>query len=355
MSRETSLAILLAGLCARGALAQADLKMQAPEGERLPPWIAVQVSDPDDPKVKAYAARQKVRVQLEREMNKIRADYFRAKRTDIRQAGIMKLRTYNDPVIYPSLLKLFLHDGNDVRFAMLDHLAQQQNDEADTVIAWGAIFDLDPKFRGAATQRLLTRLNETGAVSGRIQTVIAEGLRRNANDEVTAAAKLAQTLHLVEAIPMLINAQIQGSQVAGSSGGDGDDHSLAWIEVGTQQAFVADLTPVVGNSAVAFDPKIGVVTEGVVLRVIDANVVTYRTEVHNSLIGLSSAAWGRPTEQLGWDNAAWDRWYIDEFKPYWAAKMAKEKAEAKAKADSHPAAPTAPPPADAPPPPPSKG
>jgi len=35
-------------------------------------------------------------------------------------------------------------------------------------------------------------------------------------------------------------------------------------------AFVSDLQPVVGNSAVAFDPTVSVITDGTFLRVIDA-------------------------------------------------------------------------------------
>ena len=70
------------------------------------------------------------------------------------------------------------------------------------------------------------------------------------------------------------------------------DGALADILVATQQAFVQDLQPVVGDSAVGFDPELGVVTSGTILRVMGAYVVTYRTEVHNSLVGLSSRAWG---------------------------------------------------------------
>jgi hypothetical protein len=72
----------------------------------------------------------------------------------------------------------------------------------------------------------------------------------------------------------------------------------------------------VGDSAVAFDPTISVITEGTILRVIDAVVVTYRYEVHNALVGLASQGWGRPTDHLGFDNAAWRKWYADEFVPY---------------------------------------
>src|SRR5262249_9087404 len=138
------------------------------------------------------------------------------------------------------------------------------------------------------------------------------GLRTGTDDELGVAAHLASGLGLVEAIPMLISAQLGGGGTqVGSAGGDGDEHSLAWILVGTQQAFVSALQPVVGNSAVAFDPQVSVVTEGTILRVIDAVVVTYRYEVHNALVDLSSKAWGQSTYKLGWDNPAWRKWYKD--------------------------------------------
>lgn len=334
MTSAARAALLTVVSLAGTALAQSD--MAFPQGERVPAWVAVQVSDPDDPRMKAYAAQQKVRVKLEKELSRLRFDYFRTKKTDIRQAGILKLRQYKDPAIFPSLIKLFEREGDDVRTAILDHLADQRSDEADTCIAWGAVFDRDPTYRGAAAERVVRRTREAGNVSTRIQSVIAEGLGRSDSTELASAAQLAQTLKLVEAIPMLINAQIGGSTTVGS-GGNGDEHSLAWIEIGTQEAFVADLTPVVGDSAVGFDPTIGVVTEGVVLRVIDAVVITYRLEVHNALVGLSSEAWGRPTASLGWNNDEWRRWYTQDFKPFLAAKKASDTAAARAKGKETPA------------------
>ena len=327
-------AIVLVLSVAGSALAQSGMMQPTTGGdEHVPPWIAVQIADPQDPKVQAYAAQQRVRIETERELNKLRVKYFQTKKTDVRQAGILKLREFTDPAVYPSLLKLFEREGDDVRSAILDHLADQKTEQADTTIAWGAVFDKDPKFRAAAAERLQKRMRQTPDVSASVQTVIAEGLRRDGNDSMTAAAQLAQGLNLYAAIPMLINAQIGGggTQVqTGGGGGDGES-SLAWIMVGTQEAFVADLTPVVGDAAVAFDPTIGVVTEGVVLRVVNATVITYRTEIHSALIGLGSAGWDRRAD-FGWDNPRWGKWYNEELKPYLAEKQARQKAEANAKA-----------------------
>lgn len=265
-----------------------------------------------------YVAQQKTRSAMERELRKIRADYFRSIRNkQIRQAGIVKLREYTDPVIYPSLIEIFARDGDDVRGAILDHLIDQQNDDADTVVAWTAIFDKDKNYRALAAGRLQQRIAQAGGPTRRIKSVVAEGLRRTRDDEIASAAQLAQMLRLAEAIPMLINAQVS----ARGGGSSRRESSLAWILVGQQQAFVADLTPVVGNSAVAFDPQLAVVTSGTVLRVIDAVVVTYRVDVHNALVGLTSDLWGRPTAHLGYDGDAWAKWYRNEFLPYWKARQ----------------------------------
>ena len=322
--------VLVAGLVAPRAGAQATVDTRpASSGGAVPAWVAAQIQDPDDPRVPEYARRQKRRVELEKELFKIRAEYFRnIRNTEIRQIGIHKLRAYTQPVLYESLLKIFKGEGMDVRGAVLDILADQKNDEADTVLTWGAIFDDSKEFREAAQKRLQRRIHEDGVTAtARIKSVIAEGLRTGTQEELGAAAQLAAGLGIVEAIPMLISAQLGGT-VTGQGGGDNNEHSLAWIEIGTQQAYVSDLTPVVGDSAVGFDPTVSVVTDGVVLRVIDAVVITYLYDVHNALVDLSSKAWGQSTYKLGFDQPAWRKWYTEEFLPDQAKKAEAAKAAA---------------------------
>lgn len=318
---------MAAGAAAQAAWAQATIDVRpTPAGGQAGGVVGSLI--PDDPRVKEYARQQKMRVEIERELYKLRADYFRnIRNTEIRQAGIAKLRQYTDPVIYPSLIKIFGREEMDVRTAILDMLADARNDEADTTLTWSAIFDRDPKYRDAAATRLQRRMSENGGQpTPRIKSVIAEGLKSPLDDELKAAAQLADTLSLYEAIPMLISAQLGGGTTVGSAGGGGDE-ALAYILVGTQTAFVSDLEPVVGDSAVAFDPQLSVITEGTVLRVIDATVVTYRTEVHNALVRMSSRAWGRSTEHLGWDIPAWRRWYAEEFVPHMRTQQAAAKAD----------------------------
>ncbi len=322
---------MLAALACAPALAQT---LTAPQSTGRTMSVVEAPPDPDSPQGRALAQAGKKRKELERELYRLRATYFRnIRNVEIRQAGLAKLREYTDPAVFPSLLKIFKRDKEDVRGTILDMLAEQKSDEADATLAWSAVTDEDPWFRDAAADRLVRRAREAGGEpSVYVKSVIATGLKSELNREINAAANLAQALNLIEAIPMLINAQVQGTTAQVGAGGRSGESALAYILVGTQTAFVADLEPVVADSAVAFDPTLGVVTEGVVLRVLDAVVVTYRTEVHSSLVGLSSRAWGRPTNGLGWDVPAWHDWYTREFKPYWDAKEAQREAEADAPA-----------------------
>jgi len=304
--------------------APAPVDVPAPDGDKA--WEAQFAPDPESPIARKYAEAQKRKLAIEREFKLIRAKHFRGIRgTELRQAGIAKLKQYSEPAIFPSMLEIFGPEGPDVQNALLDHWSDLNLDEADATITWAAIFDKDKDFRAAAKQRLLAKAHANdGKVSNRIKSVIAIGLKRERTSEVVAAAELARDLRLFDAIPMLIAAQTVG-QVSGGAGGtsvglgneSNSDAALAYIVVGTQVAFVSDLTPVVGDNAVAFDPTLAVATEGVVMRVIDAFVVTYRIEVNSALIGLANAGWdGRSTAPLGWNGRAWREWYAKEFLPY---------------------------------------
>jgi hypothetical protein len=287
-------------------------------------WEAQFAPDPESPIAKKYAEAQRRKLATERELKLIRAKHFRNIRgTEMRQAGIAKMTQYTEPVLFPSMLEIFGGEGADVQTALLNHWSDLNLDEADATIAWAAIFSKDKDFRAAAKKSLMDKAAKNeGHVSNRVKSVIAIGLKKERTSEVVAAAQLAGDLRLFDAIPMLIAAQAVGQASGGAAGfnngnPEGDDSALAYIMVGTQVAFVSDLTPVVGDSAVAFDPTLAVATEGVVMRVIDAFVVTYRIEVNNALVGLANAGWdGRNTAPLGWNGRAWREWYTKEFVPY---------------------------------------
>ena len=52
------------------------------------------------------------------------------------------------------------------------------------------------------------------------------------------------------------------------------------------------------------------------MRVVDAVVVIYRTEIHRSLVAMTTDNWGRPTDYLGYDINAWWSWYNTQYVPY---------------------------------------
>lgn len=289
-----------------------------------------------DPVVEAFKEMQRRAKPLERELRIIRAKYIRGIRNvEIRQAGIHKLREFTDPASFPLMLDIFRND-EDVRLALMRHLSDMKTEEADATLAWTAVYDESKAVRQVASDTLTERFAKEEVSMG-VQTVVAQGLRSSKDSVLSASASLAQVLKLYEAIPMMINAQIGGGGTSARVGGGGDG-ALAYILVGKQQTFVSDLTPVVGDSAVAFDPTLSVLTEGVILRVIDAVVLTYRVEVHRALVGLSSAGWGQPTDDLGWDQRKWHEWAKAELPAIIARRDAKLQ-ETAAKATAHPAAP----------------
>lgn len=283
----------------------------------LPEWMQRFVPEVDSPAAKAYAKAQKTRAQTEKELKQLRAKYFRQTRNlETRQVGFSKLHEYTDAALYPTLIEIFGTESTDVRDALLDHFAAMKTDEADASLAWCAVMHADKGMRQAATSRIQKRVAEAGKASHRVETIIATGLKQTNTGKVVAAAQLANALKLYQAIPMMISAQV--TQSGGPTvADDGGEAALAYILVGQQQTFVSDLTPIVGDSAVGFDPTLSVLTEGTVMRIIDAVVVTYRTEVHFALVDLSTQGWGgQSTAHLGWDNNAWRAWYAGEFKPY---------------------------------------
>ncbi len=310
--------LAIAGV-AHPAAAQPATRTTVETGDSVPEWLRAHIPNPDDPRYQEWAAQQKQRRELERELQRLRATYFRDVRAvERRQVGIAELRKYTEPFAYPSLLEVFKRDGRDVRTAILDMLEDQATDEADATLAWVAVFDHDPTLKADAEERLLKRIAKAGEVSDRVKLVLAGGLQRDRNADAASAAGIIRTLRLHDMIPLLIASQVRGDTRGAT---EARNSSLGWIVIGQQIAFVSDLTPVVADSAVGFDPTLSVVTEGVVLRVIDAVVVTYRVEVHNALVGLTSELWGRSTAGLGWDRQAWMRWYDTEFLPHMRARQ----------------------------------
>lgn len=316
-------AILCSASLAFTALAGDD---PAP-GDAPPAWV----NGLQPAKKKLIADKMKTatqrRADMERDLKKLRFDYFRQSKGDkVRAEGLEKLKAYTDPIIFPAMIEIFRTESMDVRQAVMDHLAAQKNDAGDAALAWIAVYDKDEAMRGSARERLMGNVKDTAApVSDAVKIVIYTGLTKGSDEEMSAAARAGNVLNIAEAIPWLINTQAGGQ--AAQVGDNSTNHQLAWIMVARQVAFVSDLTPVVGPSAVAFDPQLSVVNEGTLLRVIDATVVTYHIDINRELIDLSSRLYEQPTRGLGWNLPAWREWYTKDFKPYWTQKLADQKRE----------------------------
>lgn len=271
----------------------------------------------------------KTRVESEKQMKTIRFKYFGTKAVkEIRQAGVAELRKVTEPAAFPSMLEIFRDEQPDVLKAVCDHLADLKTDQSLTTLSYAAIYEKKPEFRKLAADALKSVIDTTHTTPDGVHTVIASGLDSQSYAWRGDAARLAVSLKLVEAIPAMIAAQLSGA------GGGGAGGYIAWIAIGTQHAYVADLDPVVGNGSVAFDPVPGVVTDGCVLAINDAVVVQYNVGVHDALVGFTSGLSGEDTSRLGWNPRKWQAWYAGTLVP----KLNQPKADPKTTKPGNPTA-----------------
>jgi hypothetical protein len=287
------------------------------DGAVPPSWVIAEMADQDSEAVRVYRQRQAELRKVERELRRLNAMYFRTRHEETRQIGMYRLREYTDPVSFPAMLEVFEDSGEDVRGAVLDHLASLEDADADTTLAWAAVFGADEGWRADARDRLVSRVDATGEVTEAMKFIVAGALLKNNEQEIVSGAEVADLLNIYEVIPHLINAQVGG----GSSEAVEGNGALAFIVIGKQISFVSDLTPIVADSAVAFDPQLSVVTEGVILRVDDAVVVTYLPQVSRVLNRLGSSLTGQRTDGMGYDLAAWWKWHDEVYLPKMAERQ----------------------------------
>lgn len=321
-------------------------------GSGAPPWIVAMAADPNSPAMRALAAQNKERKALEKQVRQIRHRYLKSGKDEVVQEGFAMLRDLVAPrgeyrvAAFPMLLEVFERDSMDLRVQVLDLIRDSRTDEGDTTLAWAAVMSKDKAMRDSALGKLLARVSEReaahedemgrgegGAIAAGgdamgstvtlermrrdypvgVARVVNEGLRTRREHTMAAAADLASVLGMFEAIPGLIAGQLSGAGFGQGGAGTERAGDLAWIMIGQQQTYVADLTPVVADSAVGFDPTVGVVTEGVILRVKDAAIYTYSFDVHNSLVALADRATGvsgdRSTASMGFDTEKWMAWW----------------------------------------------
>jgi hypothetical protein len=245
------------------------------------------------------------------QIRKIRHKHFGDVRVaEIREQGIELLNQFSDPAAFAPMIEELAREADDVRLGMLDHFARQ-GEEGQAALGWVAIYDKGAAIRNEALRRMVAPASEP------VKYLLNKALRRDDHDVVCAAATIAGALNVVEAIPLLIFAQATGGGGGGSiiaaSERSGD---LAWIAIQTQIAYVQNLEPVVGDNSGGFQPVIGIVSEGVVMRVVDAVVIEYRTVVHRSLVAMSTNDWGQSTEYLSYNIKAWWDWYDKQYVPF---------------------------------------
>ncbi len=312
------------------SLPAALLASQQPGSDAAIAQPGVEQQDMTPAEQKALADANRRRLAAEKVMHAIRREHFGSRKVVAqRQAGIAKLSQFTDPASFPALLSVFRDEERDVRDAIVNHLAAQGTPAADSTLAWIAVYERDEAYRDQAASFLKNRRTGDGEAPGSVKSIIAAGLGSHDDAVLEHASDLAHALRVIEAIPMMINAQVQLPTTSGAGAGFDDGSSaIAYIYVARQRAFIADLTPVVGDSSVGFDPTPGVVTEGTVLKINDAAVTIYRGSVHRRLVAFTSELIGHDTASLGWDRKRWGAWYQQELLPALAQRKAQTPPEA---------------------------
>jgi len=297
----------------------ANLLVPLPQTGAVPPIVR----DPLAPSMREMALRAQAR-DYRGQIRRIVRAHLHQRRDELRKPGFEELGHFRDPAALPTLVDELEPEGDEARLWLLDHLSTL-GDAGQAGLAYAAISTEDRGFRDAAAQRI-----ERPATSS-VLMVIDGGLRDRRHRIVNASGWLAGQIQAIEAIPPMIFGQAVGGTVP--QGGD-----LAWIAVGTTTSYVANVVPVVGGNAGAFQPVIGLIREGSLLRVMDAvvtvdssgvvgdhrrrdfragsGVVVYRLDLHNALVAMTSAEWGRSTDHLQFDLPAWYRWFNEEFVPH---------------------------------------
>jgi hypothetical protein len=219
-----------------------------------------------------------------------------------RESGLATLRESTDPAAIESMYAAFHGQKQDVLLAVLD-ACTKAGAEGQYALASIAIQDNDAAIRAEATRRL------GKPPSAAVLAALDDGLRAEDHEWINRAGILAGAVHAVEALPTLIFAQV--AQSAPSDRGD-----RAWIATGRTISYVANVIPVVGDNAGAYQPVIGQLIEGVVLRVQDCAVTIYHGGVHDSLVAMAAYDSGMDVAALGWDIRAWHRWFNEEYVPF---------------------------------------
>jgi hypothetical protein len=244
--------------------------------------------------------------EYERRAKALKASCFGGRKGATRARGITQLSDWTDPTSWPVLWRVLRTEADDVRLAVLDHFAAQGG-LGEAQLADIAIRDDDAAIRHEASRRIRRPAGPEALA------VIDNALRAPQHSIANNAGILAGRVDAFAAIPVLIFAQATADEARTKA-------DLAWIAIATRQSYVANVVPIVGNGSGAFQPVIGSVASGVVMRVQDAVVYTYRADVHNALVSLTTRESGQATADFGWDMARWWSWFNTQFVPAQRAK-----------------------------------
>lgn len=228
-----------------------------------------------------------------------RTNLGRMRKPETRASGLEQLRSLDDPGFLYAMPEVLADEAEDVRRTVVEHLATS-GPSGQAALAWTAIHGTTSAMREACLASL------RGPAAAETLAVLQTALRGGNHRTIDRAGRIAGVMDAWPAIPHLVATQYSADRVRRKS-------DLAWIAIGTQRSYVQNLIPVTGDGSGAFQPVIGQILEGFVMRVMDAVVVIYRTEVHRSLVGITSRATGSDTSGNGWSFTAWRDWYNDEF------------------------------------------
>jgi hypothetical protein len=280
----------------------------------VPEWAHRLAIDPADPRLEGYRQMRRRQMGFEREIKKVRFEHLRAvNRPDMRQAGFDTLRGMTDPAAFSPLLELVGDQGADAEQFLIEHFAGIDTDQSRCALAWIAVNGASESFRADARRVLVDQVARTRRIPAGVVSIASGSLEASSGRVVTAGAHLVESLGLWQLIPPLIHAQFGRTSDSGETDRTGP---LAWILVGTQTAFIADLEPVVAEGAVGYDPQLAVLTTGTLLVIDDAVVVTYRTEVAGVLNGMTQRFVGSDTTLIGPDPKGWQRWHREVYVPW---------------------------------------
>lgn len=235
--------------------------------------------------------------------------------TSERNAALETLAALRSPIELTAALKVLAGEGSrpdfiacdmEVRRALFAALAKEPTVGEPALVRFALAGS------GNVRQRALDALPDK--LSPKAQAELAGFLESQREFEINQAASIASAHSAAALIPSLIDAQYEPPRAK-----RGDE---AWIAQGTSIHYVQNAIPVVGGSSTSFQPVIGTIFEGSLLRIMESMVEIYRTEVHESLAMIVEQETGKPAPPFGYDQARWMAWYRTEYPKLAAAHRA---------------------------------